>query len=286
MPTVAIDESAVLQLASRESEYNQRRAMGGLVEPDDSGGGLATDVIKVNQFDLTMPWSGFNNYLNNCGPACVSMVLWQARQVRKWPDEVADWMRGENHQGYTNSTDLDRYLDAHGVPSEHGQFTSLDDFKARIRDQVAANRLTIILVWGNFSTNMGGHFVVPYGCDEPDAEIQVMNPWHGVVNKYTWEKLYSELKRGRYRVLALRGADSYDVKPESWTAYTTAGLNVRAEPFTRKRIEGLLPSGRQVRLVAFTDQGTAIGPNGNRRWHKLEGGGWVTDFYLYRWQRV
>ncbi len=286
MPTVAIDETAILQVASRESEYNQRRAMGGQVLPDNNGGGLATDVIGVDQLDLTMPWDGFNNYLNNCGPACVSMVLWQARQRRVWPDQIVDWMRGEGHKGYTSSTDLDRYLDNHGVPSAHGQFTSLPEFKTRMRAQVAANRLSILLLYFDWSRNIGGHFEVLYGCDEPGAEVLLMNPWHGVSHAVTWGMLYYEFKPGRFNVRAMRGADSYDSLPESWAARTTASLNVRKGPFTTQPIVRLLAAATRHKFVRYTDQGTAVGPMGNRRWHQLVDGGWVSDYYLDRWERV
>ena len=285
MPSVAIDVDKTLALTSRESEYNQRRAMGGLVAVDDSGGALATNVVKVDQLDLTMPWDGFNNYLNNCGPSCVSMVLCQARQVRMWPDAIVDWMRGEGHSGYTSSVDLDRFLDAHGVPSSHGQFTSLADFKARIREQVSGNRLTIILIWADQQANSGGHFVVVYGCDEPNADVAVMNPWHGVVNTYGWDTLYSELKSGRYRVLALKGPQRFTAYPESWTAWTTTGVNLRREPFITSPIIKVLPSARRYTLTKYTDGGTAVGPTGNRRWH-YNGEGWVSDVYLYRWERT
>lgn len=313
MPEIDLDYEDIAEVTELDSpDVQERLEKKGAVfvpapPPADEGGAasITSGVVTVNQLDLSMPYDGFNNYENNCGPSCCAMVLMHVTGKKMYPDEIADWMRGENHKGYTFVEDLTRFLTAHGVPSVSKQANSLEEYQRILRDQVDNGRLAIILVYWNWDTNEGGHFEVVYKVDEPGAEVGCINPWRGTQPDFTWRNLW-ENSKGGWVICPTVGGPSrkddkkaakgpsqelisrFDVQPESWGAYTKMDVNVRTGPTSDFKIVKQLPKGRHVKLTHYTDKGEKVeGSEPERRWHYSPGrGGWIFDGGLHRWKKI
>ncbi len=322
MPEIVLDYDEIAEVTEVDSpEVQARLEKKGAVfapapPPADEGGAasITSGVVTVNQLDLSMPYDGFNNYENNCGPSCCAMVLMHVTGKRMYPDQIADWMRGEDHKGYTFVEDQTKFLSAHGVPSVTRQAGSLEEYQRILRDQVDNGRLAIVLVYFDWEDNTGGHFEVVYKVDEPGAEVGCINPWRGTSPDFTWRNLWENSKGGWVvcptvgpkrkedtdkesggeqkgtlpRGLSEELVGKYDVQPESWGAYTKIDVNVRKGPSSDFKIVKQLPKGKHVKLTHYTDKGEKVeGSEPERRWHFSPGrGGWIFDGGLHRWKKI
>lgn len=320
MPIVELDYEKIAKVASATSPSLRDRLDDKnikVVDPSDTGEGGVASIVEgvrpINQLDLSMPWDGnFNNYLNNCGPSCVSMVLMHATGKRAWPDEIADWMQGENHKGYTYVEDQARYLSAHGVPTVAKQASSLAEFQSLLRGQIDNGRLAIILVYWDFDANKGGHFEVVTAVDEPGMDVGCINPWKGTRPTFEWGYLWGNSlggwvicpKKGRKTAPkpqpdqdASKGTTSaiseklrwtYNVQPESWSAFTKIEVNVRSGPGSQFDILRTIPEDKSVKLTYYTDKGESVPESDpDTRWHYSPGRrGWIFDGGLHRWKKV
>ncbi|MDP9381456.1 MAG: hypothetical protein M3Q29_15180 [Chloroflexota bacterium] len=300
MPELAIDYPRIADLtesgsAALRDRLAKKYELGDSVEQEEVEGGPAAMVrrtVLLNQLDSSMPWDGrINNLFNNCGPSCCSMVLHHVTGRRMWPDEIVDWMRGENHEGYTSVEDQVNFLKAHGVPCEAVQASDLSEFRSILREQVEKGRLSIVLVYFDWSKKTGGHFEVVYLADEDDVEVGCLNPWKGTYLKTSWEKLWANTKNGRLILIKASGKESgeksYTELKENWNAVTKTDVNVRSGPSTRYSVVKVIKANTKLYLSKYTDQGQAVkGSEPERRWHYSErAGGWLFDGGLHKFER-
>lgn len=252
-------------------------------------GGLSIARTRtVDQLDRSAPYDGAWNGLNNCGPACVAMVLYYTHGRMFYPDAIVDEMRGEDHLGYTSVADIVRYLDGHGVPASAAWVDTFDRFRQALRQQVALGHLTIALFYADFAHDQGGHFMVCYGVDDPGADTRWLNPWKGVRLSLGWLEAWENFRS--WMVLTHRGYHAgYRVFAERWQARTiSARVNLRTGPGRSHKVIDVLPPGTAIHLMQYTDDGEAIeGGYPPTRWHfgtPLIGNralrGWVADAVL------
>ncbi len=301
MPELAINYSEIARITESGSAGLRNRLKEKGIELQDAPeemeveGGPAAQVLRSKityQRDKSMPWDYYHDMENNCGPSCCSTILLHAKGVRMWPDAIADWMAGsgkagaQDKEGYTSANDQVRFLEAQGIPTDKVRAGSLSEYRKVLRGQVDKGCLSIVLVYANRTKNTGGHFMVVYLVDEPDAEVGLIDPYYGTRPKWSWEYLYGN-SIGGIIIAPKYSTDDYVVLKENWNAVTKTDVNARSGPSTRYSVVKVIPANTKLYLSKYTDQGQAVkGSEPERRWHYSErAGGWLFDGGLHQFER-
>lgn len=157
--------------------------------------GTAGDGNDESQLYAIPPRDGNpdENLQDNCGPTCVSMILYWAQNILVSPDEIKDAILGQGVVSYTYVSQLSDYLNSRGITTHWEHIPDADAALATYRSWVEQDTPVIILTYSTWATKSGGHFVLGTG-DNDDGGVHVSNPWTGGEEDWTpamWRAAYN-----------------------------------------------------------------------------------------------
>jgi ABC-type bacteriocin/lantibiotic exporter with double-glycine peptidase domain len=111
---------------------------------------------------------GANKYINDCGPAIVSMLIKHYTGVLKTPDWLMDQI---GYDRYTTTYDLEVLAEPWGIEMEEWELSSIDD----VIDNAPA--IVVVDLWTLHGDKWGRHWILVTG--EVNGMVRFHDPLYG-----------------------------------------------------------------------------------------------------------
>jgi hypothetical protein len=150
--------------------------------------------MLINQeHALTQDGHPDENWANNCGETCDSMILLWSKNVVIEPDTIKDAIMGQGTVGYGYVGPLSGYLNTHAITTQYEGIPDADRAGRMADSWLHMGHPVIVLLYSDRAARTGGHFVLLVGTNDDGSRV-VANPWGGwfeTLSPAAWAQAYN-----------------------------------------------------------------------------------------------